>query len=278
MTKCGRYGPQSFDYSPKTIRESVKRSLERLNTDYLDTVYLHDVEFVCTPVAPQSTGDHSIALSAQASEYGLVEGEEGKVHGDGDRVILAAFAELQKLKAEGAVRRIGITGYPLPTLLRLALLILHCPPYEPVDVILSYSHLSLQNATFTTFAPHFRDRARVGQLLAASPLSMGLLTPTPPGWHPSPPKLLNTVSELRDAWAGDLPDLALGFSIRHAGQVNGGVPLVVGFSNTREVHHCMKVWREVEEGADDAERLQGEKLAQGLFKDAGYLDWSWASP
>jgi len=110
MTKCGRYGVSSFDYSPTTIRESIKRSLRRLKTDYLDTVYLHDVEFVCTAISPRETGNHTSALSYEAIVYGLAEGDEAKVRGEGDQKILDAFHELQKLQHEGLVKKIGITG------------------------------------------------------------------------------------------------------------------------------------------------------------------------
>lgn len=110
MTKCGRYGQANFDYSPSTIRESVKRSLDRLQTEYLDTVYLHDVEYVCTPVAPRSTGNHLAALSEDKEAYGLAEADEGKIRGEGDQKILDAFAELRKLQQEGLVKHIGITG------------------------------------------------------------------------------------------------------------------------------------------------------------------------
>lgn len=112
MTKCGRYGTHkaSFDYSPITIRKSVERSLERLHTDYLDVVYLHDVEFIATPVAPRTTGDHNSALDADAAAYGLAVGDEAKVWGPGDQQILDAMAELRKMQAEGLIKHVGITG------------------------------------------------------------------------------------------------------------------------------------------------------------------------
>ncbi|KAF8076019.1 galactose dehydrogenase [Lyophyllum atratum] len=189
MTKCGRFGQSDFDYSPSRIRDSVRNSLARLQTDYFDVVYLHDVEFVCTPVASRPTGSNLSALAEDSAAYGLAEGDEGKIRGDGDQKVLDAFAELRKLQEEGVIKHVGITGYPLPTLLRLALLILHTPPYRPIDVILSYSHLSLQNSTFLQYAPQLQQRAQVGQLLAASPFSMGLLTASPPAWHPAPAEL-----------------------------------------------------------------------------------------
>lgn len=290
MTKCGRYGPSAFDYKPATIRESVERSLKRLHTEYLDTVFLHDVEFVCTQVAPRATGDNSTALDIEAPEFGLAEGKEAKIHGDGDQKILDAFAELRKMKEEGLIKNIGITGwslaacnvcfaecflgYPLPTLLRLALCILHNPPYEPVDVILSYSHLNLQNSTFLAFAPHLTTRAKVKQLLAASPLSMGLLTPSPPQWHPAPPPLKSSAAAAGKLWDKGLPDLALGYAIRFA----EGVPLVAGFSSPEEVHHCLRISKEVSEGDNKEKRVEAEQLALATFRDAGYLRWSWSSP
>lgn len=110
MTKCGRIDSNNFDYTPSAIRDSVKRSLDRLQTSYLDTVYLHDVEFVCTPFLAKTTGDHSSALGEERAEYGLAEGEEAIIRGAGDQKILDAFAELRKMKDEGLINHIGITG------------------------------------------------------------------------------------------------------------------------------------------------------------------------
>lgn len=273
-TKCGRFGLDDFDYSPARIRQCVLESLERLQTTYLDAVYLHDVEFIAPQVMPKTDGNHVTALGADAAAYGLAQGDEAKVHGEGDQKILDAIAELRKLKQEGIVRNIGITGYPLPTLLRLAILVNGTLPYEPVDVILSYSHLTLQNSTFNAFAPYFYERAKVKQLLAASPLSMGLLTPKPPSWHPAPDLLRSAVIDALKI-APDLPNLALGYAARQTGTKT---PLVGGFSNVREVHNCVKVWREVHETKNSDERIQQEKDVIGLFEEAKYLDWSWNSP
>ncbi|KDR83499.1 hypothetical protein GALMADRAFT_219326 [Galerina marginata CBS 339.88] len=278
MTKCGRYGVATFDYSPSRIRESVKSSLERLKTEYLDAVYLHDVEFVATAVTPRTTGNHATALKGDAAAYGLAEGDEAKIRGEGDQKILDAFRELQKLKEEGLVKNIGITGYPLPTLLRLAILILHTAPYKPLDVLLSYSHMCLQNATLLEFAPHFYERAKIGQLVAASPLSMGLLTLSPPSWHPAPPNLQEAVVTSRKTWNGDYPNLAVGYSIRQTRSAEKPLPLVVGFSTPREVHDCVKVWREIAAGSEGTERKEGEGKAREVYQQEGYLDWSWSSP
>jgi aryl-alcohol dehydrogenase-like predicted oxidoreductase len=116
MTKCGRYGIDSFDYSPMTIRESVKRSLERLKTDYLDTVYLHDVEFICTPITARLTGNHIGAIKAEAASYGLAEGDEARVRGEGDQKVLDALSELRDLQREGLIKNVGITGKNHPSI------------------------------------------------------------------------------------------------------------------------------------------------------------------
>ena len=112
MTKCGRYGltPAEFDYSPSTIRRSVQRSLERLGTTYLDVVYLHDIEMVAEEVLSKRDGDHSTALGEDREAYGLAPEQEGKVWGEGDRKVLEAYGELKKLKEEGLIKNIGITG------------------------------------------------------------------------------------------------------------------------------------------------------------------------
>lgn len=73
---------------------------------------MHDAEFVATPRCPKTTGDHSTALQEDAAAYGLAPGDEGKIYGEGDQKILDAFHELQKLKAEGLIKNIGITGEP----------------------------------------------------------------------------------------------------------------------------------------------------------------------
>ena len=178
---------------------------------------------------------------------------------------------------------VSFTGYPLPTLLRLSLLALHTAPYEPLDVFLSYSHLNLQNSTFLAFASAFRDRARVGQLVTASPLNMGLLTPSVPSFHPASPGLRQATIDAqatllaKDAQSGGLVDVSLGYAYREAHAAD--LPTVVGFSRPSEVHETIKVWRDLqaEEGtAADATRRARE--ADVLKILAPFVDYSWPSP
>jgi len=112
MTKCGRYVglDRQFDYSPAWLRASVNLSLSRLKTGYLDTVYLHDVEFVCTPVTQRAMGNPVHVLEDEKEDSGLAEGQEGMVRGKGDQIVLDAIAELRKMQDEGLIKNIGISG------------------------------------------------------------------------------------------------------------------------------------------------------------------------
>ncbi|SFD65524.1 Predicted oxidoreductase [Paenibacillus catalpae] len=77
-TKAGRYGADVFDFRSSTIIASVEESLQRLHTDYLDILFLHDIEFV---------------------ESAIIYEE--------------AIPALQRLKADGKIRNTGICGLPL---------------------------------------------------------------------------------------------------------------------------------------------------------------------
>ena len=69
----------------------------------------------------------------------------------------------------------------------------------------------------------------------------------------------------------DLPNVAIGFSIRYTGN---NMPLVLGMSSPCEVHECIKAWREIQEGSRP-EREKWEELIKRKFEDAGFKDWSW---
>ncbi len=87
-TKVGRYGinyPEGFDYSAPKIMQSIEDSLQRLQTDYVDILQIHDIEY--------------------AHQKKLIE---------------ETIPALQQLKKEGKCRFIGITGYPLTPLKEIA--------------------------------------------------------------------------------------------------------------------------------------------------------------
>jgi L-galactose dehydrogenase len=77
-TKAGRYGLDDFDFSAKRIESSLEESLARLNTDYVDILLLHDVEF-----------------------------------GSFQQVIGEGIPALHKLKKQGKIRYFGVSGLPI---------------------------------------------------------------------------------------------------------------------------------------------------------------------
>ncbi|MCO5569441.1 hypothetical protein L7F22_023153 [Adiantum nelumboides] len=163
---------------------------------------MHDVEFVAESVGPaQAAGFAARDLIAETDDEGsvhtacgLTPAQAGKSFGQGDDSILEAVAELFRLKDEGIVDNVGISGYPLPTLLRLSRLVF-ARLHRPLDVVLSYSHHTLQSDLLVAYLDHFQRCPLLSEehtwdpprVLNASPFSMGLLTDDgPPAWHPAP--------------------------------------------------------------------------------------------
>jgi L-galactose dehydrogenase len=85
-TKCGRYGSDSFDFSARRVKASIDESLTRLQTDYVDLLQVHDVEF-----------------------------------GDSRQIVNETIPALRAIQREGKARFIGITGYPLSCLRDIAI-------------------------------------------------------------------------------------------------------------------------------------------------------------
>ncbi|KAG9127927.1 hypothetical protein FRC07_007367 [Ceratobasidium sp. 392] len=282
-TKCGRYGSpaEDFDYSRETVRKSVERSLARLGTTYLDVVFLHDTEFVCTPAHPADPTGNPVKVLKDpvlGAAWGLQPEDRDKVRGEGDQKIIDAFDELKRLKEEGVVKAIGLTGYPLPVLLRLGRLV--AAKGNPPDVIMSYSHFNLQNHAFESFAPLLRETG-AKQLLIASPLSMGYLTERPPVWHPAGAEMISFKDDqllpLCKSWPGGLPNIALGYALAQRSGAMEGVPLVAGFSRTSEVHEAVAVSREVEHGTSEPRKKLETEVIETIRK-AGWENHSWKSP
>lgn len=177
------------------------------------------------------------------------------------------------------------SGYPLSVLLRLAILVKHTAPYKPLDVVLSYCHLNLQNRTLLDFKTAFDQRAGVKQVIAASPLSMGLLTPNPPAWHPASDNFKGAVKEAvrasgkPDGQSG-LPELALEYAFQKAREVE--TPTVVGLGSLNDVHENARIWYSVDKQGlgEDEEWKQRVQDVISVFGegDGGLLDRSWDNP
>lgn len=110
-TKVGRYGEADFDFSAGRVTSSVVESLRRLNLDYLDIIHCHDIEFgnldqVLMAAVPVDAAGCTVLQRTCACPFPRVN----------QQVINETLPALQKLKAQGLVRFIGITGRNTPLL------------------------------------------------------------------------------------------------------------------------------------------------------------------
>ncbi|KAJ5152010.1 hypothetical protein N7492_010305 [Penicillium capsulatum] len=192
MTKAGRISADHFDYSPAWIRQSVRNSLARLHTPYLDVVFCHDIEFV-----PE---------------------EE----------VLQAIGVLLDMVQEGHIKYVGISGYRIDILARVARRARDIYS-RPLDIVQNWAQLTLQNDVLAEQGlAEFRD-AGVSCICSSSPLAIGLLRENgvPVGdlgdFHPAPLGLRQAAQEaaVYVAEQGEaMASLALRYSIRRAQQLS----------------------------------------------------------
>ncbi|XP_071729913.1 L-galactose dehydrogenase-like [Rutidosis leptorrhynchoides] len=147
-TKCGRY-KEGFDFSAARVTKSIDESLERLQTDYVDILQCHDIEF-----------------------------------GSLDQVINETIPALQKLKESGKIRFIGITGLPL----EIFSYVLDRVPLGTIDVVLSYCHYGINDTTLEDLMPYLKSKG-VGVISASPLAMGLLTESGPPVWHPASPEL-----------------------------------------------------------------------------------------
>lgn len=200
-TKIGRYDAEplkQFDFSYDMTIKSVKRSLDRMGCGYIDVLQLHDPEF-----------SPSVDLLMKET--------------------IPAMLECQK---RGWAKALGLTGYPL----ELHYEILECARKEfphvndgqVFDQVLTYCHFNLHNQNLCTLPMKDGEKTKSLMeycksksipLMAAAPLSMGLLTHnTPPFWHPASVELKQAcriVGEIAADNGVNLPMLATLFALAH---------------------------------------------------------------
>lgn len=119
---------------------------------------------------------------------------------------------LHALKQEGKARFIGMSGLPLGILNEA---MTRCN----LDVIISYTHYTLQNQNLVAHLLPTAQRLNVG-VLNASPLCMGLLSDHgPQAWHPAPPALKEAAAQaaaLCKARGASLATLGMQFCYRES--------------------------------------------------------------
>jgi aryl-alcohol dehydrogenase-like predicted oxidoreductase len=190
-TKLGRYDAGHFDFSARRVVESVDVSLHRMGTDHLDIILCHDIEFV-----------------------------------EMSQVVNETLPALRKLRDQGKVRFIGVSGYPM-----------HVFKYvldrTDLDVILSYNHYTLQNTMLADLVPYLKSKG-VG-VMNAAPFSARLLTNTPlPPWHKATPEVRAVCRRAADHCASkgvDIAQIALQFSVANDDMAT----CIVGSANPENV-------------------------------------------
>lgn len=209
--------------------------------------------------------------------------------GAGDDAVLAALGALRELQAAGKIRRVGLAGYPLPTLLRLSLLVLERTGV-PVDVVQSYAHQTVLCSTLGDgFLDALTERAGVRQVVNAAPLSMGILTAGGgPEWHPAKrvPAVYDATRaavDLAREKGSSIEAVACAFGYRTLRQTGGGiVPVVIGCTDLEQLHVTLRAYADVNGGEVDPEverrRDDAEREVLALFKERGVHNVSWQSP
>lgn len=194
-TKCGRYDVAQFDFSAERVTRSVEESLQRMGLEHLDILQCHDIEFV--PLR---------------------------------QIVEETLPALQKLKAQGKVRFLGITGFPLH-------IFRHVLERTDLDCILSYCHYSLNNTSLLEAIP--RMKAKGIGIMSASPLSERLLTRQAlPAWHHAPPALRGACRravEHCDARGVDIAQLAIRFAVENPDIT----ATIVGSANPMNMQKCL---------------------------------------
>lgn len=263
-TKAGRIKLNEFDYSRDAVRKSVERSLSRLNTKYLDLVYMHDIEFV--------------------KEDDIYE----------------ALKELSLMKREGIIKNIGISGYPVEFLYKIAKNChdSHQDDIGSLDVVMSYSNGCIQNTKLFEYHDKFLNECGLQKLLNGSILSMSLLrSQVTHDFHPASPDLKNCISNIAQNLIKEdqveLADLSTRFALRHwlfglsfgkkdserPGYLrwNKKVSIVLGVSSVEELNVAINCYWQVklnEDGVNDKDTPLEEKVHRML---GHHLNETWPS-
>ncbi len=145
-TKAGKISslPPKLNFCYQAIINSVEASLKRLRTDYIDLLFLHDIEY--------NKGTHL--------ELALNEGLEA----------------LMDLKKAGKIRAVGISCYSMYVLNKVI------PNYD-LDTILVHNHYTLINDELLDLIPKIKAKG-IGLVSASPFASGLLTHQGPPDWYP----------------------------------------------------------------------------------------------
>ncbi|MBI2685264.1 MAG: aldo/keto reductase [Acidobacteria bacterium] len=172
-TKCGRYDDALFDFSAQRVTRSVDESLQRMGLDMIDIFQVHDIEF-----------------------------------GSLRQVVEETLPALEKIRAAGKIRFIGVTGLPLK-------IFQYVIPRHQIDTIISYSRYTLIDQALEGLFPLLEQQG-IG-LMNASPVALGLLSPHgPQPWHQASKALQEFAKKVVAKWYArgvNLAKVSLQFSM-----------------------------------------------------------------
>ena len=179
-TKVGQYGEGQFDFSAARVTRSLDESCLRLGVDYIDVLHCHDIEFA-----------------------------------DPNQIVDETLPALTRLREQGRIGHIGITGLPL----KIFPTVLDRVPPGTVNVILSFCRYCLNDTGLEPLLPYLHGKG-VG-VINASATGMGLLTARgAPSWHPAPPPIMagcRRAVEYCQSVGADITRLALQFALQNPG-------------------------------------------------------------
>eukprot|EP01102_Stenamoeba_stenopodia_P002255 TRINITY_DN12042_c0_g1_i1.p1 TRINITY_DN12042_c0_g1~~TRINITY_DN12042_c0_g1_i1.p1 ORF type:complete len:325 (+),score=63.34 TRINITY_DN12042_c0_g1_i1:64-1038(+) len=205
-TKVGRYGDREFDFSADRVTKCFGESLDRLGLDYVDIILCHDIEFIP----------------------------------DTSQIINETLPALRKLREQGKIKYIGVSGYPLPVLDEI---VKKSGP-GGVDLILTYCHYNLYDQSAEAYVREWKEKYGV-TAINASALGMGLLTDNPPpAWHPAKTELKEAVNKAAATYKAEGKEIAKE-ALKYALSNQIFSSVLVGIKSSSEVEYAVEVENEV---------------------------------
>ncbi|XP_018574593.1 L-galactose dehydrogenase-like isoform X2 [Anoplophora glabripennis] len=202
-TKVCRYEKDPklmFDFSASKTKKSIDDSLKRLGLDYVDILQVHDIEFAPTV----------------------------------ETILTETLPTVEEIVKSGKARFVGITGYPVSTLLECAE-----QSSVKIDTVLSYCRLTMIDNTLQSFIPKFKEN-NIGIINAAAN-SMGLLSNFgPPQWHPASQHIKDVCTEAREYCKKNNVELGK-LAVYHSLQQDGPDTVLVGMNSTKLLDYNLNV-------------------------------------
>jgi aryl-alcohol dehydrogenase-like predicted oxidoreductase len=242
-TKVGRYEADPsimFDFSREKTQKSIELSLQRMKCDYIDVLQLHDPEFAPTL----------------------------------DQLLEETIPVMLECRNAGRCKALGLTGYPLHVQHLVLQRSMEQFGENIWDQSLTYCHYnlhdqSLVNQPLSTTSYSFLEACQRQSMvvLAAAPLSMGLLTNQGPrDWHPASPELkeaCRSAVHICQQEGIDISNLALLFALS-----NERIPCtVVGMKDEEEVKVVLAIAKRIGRAVADGARNQ-EDVWKAVLNDA----------